>query len=144
MAIVANTDNHKQAGSHWVSFYVDDNGQGVYFDSYGLPPLISNFQRGLRKNCTSYRWNSKTIQSSSSKFCGEYCIMFLYYMSRNYKLEEFCALFSRNRKKNDILVKSMFDNLKRRFKIRFTHKNNKYSVGSGRLICIQNCTSFLL
>ena len=41
---VCNTDpNHKPAGEHWVTIYIDSDRRGEYFDSFGMPPLFNEF-----------------------------------------------------------------------------------------------------
>lgn len=103
-AFVFNTDNHNKPGTHWVSAYVDKNNEGWYFDSYGLPPLIFNHEKCLRKNCKRYQWNSDKLQSDTSNVCGHYCIMFLNYMSKGYSMPEFLGNFSNDYENNDSIV----------------------------------------
>ena len=59
--IVANTDDHDRLGQHWVAFYIDEHKTGTYFDTYGLPPLDPRFLLRLRRNFTTYRWNTTTL-----------------------------------------------------------------------------------
>jgi len=35
---VANTHTSDHPGEHWISIYIDRNGDGKYFDSFGRPP----------------------------------------------------------------------------------------------------------
>jgi len=46
-AVICNTDPHDKPGAHWVAMYVDGD-VGEYFDSYGLPPINSNFVNFLK------------------------------------------------------------------------------------------------
>jgi len=39
IAFVVNTDKSSGPGEHWVAIFIDQNGRGYYFDSYGRPPL---------------------------------------------------------------------------------------------------------
>ena len=50
-AIVVNTDPHTERGEHWVAFYLDENAEHIeYFDSFGNPPHLDDFQRFLKRS----------------------------------------------------------------------------------------------
>jgi hypothetical protein len=36
--LVCNTDESTKLGQHWIAIYVDTNGRGEYFDSFGREP----------------------------------------------------------------------------------------------------------
>ena len=138
-AFVFNTDDSTKPGVHWVAVYFSRDGCGTYFDSFGLEPLIPNHLRLLRKNCRVLRWNTKQLQSNSSKVCGQFCLMFLIHMSRGKTLKQFQNIFSSNLDKNDGIVK---DFVKRLNLTKFPKGNKRYFVGG--LIdkhCSQKCTS---
>ena len=65
-------------GSHWTCFYIEKD-NCVYFDSYGIifPRQVKEFCAGLH-----LIHSSKMIQSERSVLCGSFCILFLYFMSR--------------------------------------------------------------
>ena len=107
-AIVANTDDHDRPGQHWVAFYIDEQGAGTYFDSYGLPPLDSRFLLRLRRNSATHRWNTSTLQGTLSQTCGQYCCVFLYFMCSGYNLCQFLNQFSDNCERNDRLIVKLF------------------------------------
>lgn len=104
-AFVFNTDDHTKSGMHWVAVYVNESNNGWYFDSYGLPPFVPDHINRLRRNCKHFRWNSIQLQSESSDVCGQYCLMFLYYMSSGLGMEKFLNNFSADLEKNDELVR---------------------------------------
>jgi len=66
---------------HWVAIHVDSYGYGHYFDSYGIPPFMSDHIKSLRKTCKRFRWSSKQLQSETSDVCGQFCLMFSHYMT---------------------------------------------------------------
>ncbi len=70
-AIVVNTDKSSGPGEHWVAVYVDRNGKGYYFDSYGGPPL-SEIKQFLNRVCKNGLFKSidKPIQAPASIVCG--------------------------------------------------------------------------
>ena len=81
-ACVCNTDNHFKPGNHWVAAYADTLENGWYFDSFGVWPIIPDHISRLRKSFKRLRWNTTHLQSLSSDVCGQYCMIFLYYMSK--------------------------------------------------------------
>lgn len=104
-AMIANTDNHNQSGTHWIAMYLVKNGYGVYLDSFGQPPMIRHHHHRLRLNSKNFVWNKKSLQSFNSTVCGHYCLMFLHYMCRGYSLQSFCDLFADNYFANDNIVR---------------------------------------
>lgn len=103
-AIVTNIDKASKPGSHRVAFYIDKYRVGNYFDSYGMPPTSPHYLDRLKRNCRSFRWNRKKLQSFDSKVCGEYCVMFLRHMCSGSSMRAFCKIFSENSRRNDYLA----------------------------------------
>ena len=104
-ALVVNTGDHKRPDMHWVAVYVNKSCDGLYFDSFGIPPVIPDHINRLRKYCKSFRWNTVQLQSDTD-VCGQYCIMFLSYMCKGLGFEKFLDNFSKNLVKNDDIVRS--------------------------------------
>lgn len=115
-AIVTNIDTSNKLGSHWVAFYIDNDGAGNYFDSYGIPPTSPHHLERLKQNCRNFRWNRKKLQSFDSKVCGEYCVMFIRNMCSGCSMRAFCNIFSSNSEKNDNLVAKLYKNLLKKLK----------------------------
>lgn len=137
-AIIANTDGHRQPGSHWVAMYVGSSGRATYFDSYGLPPLVPQHLLRLRGNCSFYRWNTKRLQSATSNVCGQYCIMFLHYMCRNYSLSDFNNIFTTDLERNDNIVRRFYKKLLEKYKLKKRQSSWKNRRISGGKYCKQN------
>ena len=131
-ALVVNVDESNKPGSHWVAIYVDQDGSGVFFDSYGLPPSVSHHIDRLRRNSTSYRWNIQQLQSVDSDVCGHYCVVFLFFVAHGYSLDMFCTLFCNDTISNDRLVLILFNRI-------VNHRNKKKNnhLISGK--CKQSC-----
>ncbi len=74
-------DGKKNAGTHWVCFQVNqyNNGkkEGIYFDSYGVPPptSVQKFVGGHIPH------NERDIQSLMNSACGWYCMAFLHFIN---------------------------------------------------------------
>lgn len=133
-AFVFNTDNHTQPGMHWVAIHVDSHGFGHYLDSYGIPPFIPNHIKTLRKNCKHLRWNVKQLQSETSDVCGQYCLMFLHYMTNGLGFEAFLNNFSDDLKKNDCIARSF---------IKHKSRDNYQFTGNGGCVihCLQSSSA---
>lgn len=133
-ALVANVDESTKPGSHWIAIYVDSSGNGVFFDSYGLPPAVSHHIDRIRRNCRFYEWNIQQLQSIDSDVCGHFCIDFLFYMSCGYTLPMFTTLFSSyDTVRNDKLAVSLYNNITKHRKF---HTSNKIKCD----LCNQSCS----
>ena len=100
IGIVFNLDEHKKAGSHWVSMFADlKKGQVYYFDSYGTRPeqrvrtlldRIKNFcKTGLGISRVIVDHNRIRHQFKNSE-CGVYSINFIVRMLKGKTFEEIC------------------------------------------------------
>lgn len=83
IGIVFNLDTHKESGSHWVCFVVDNANKTMeYFDSAGQAPTkyIKVFIKKLLKSKEfkdyTFKRNKKVHQKENSE-CGVYCINFM-------------------------------------------------------------------
>lgn len=155
-AFVVNTDGHKQPGTHWVAMYVNRDGHGCYFDSYGLPPVIPQHLQRLRRNCKFFRYSAKQLQGPESQLCGHYCVMFLHFMSTGLGIHRFRSAFSNDLSKNDKIVYDYYNeyiNNRNRSKPRDKVFNTGAAIGGGHrdnshktfsnksLCCVQGCCS---
>lgn len=104
-ALVCNTDPSDEPGEHWVAIYVDGNGHGEYFDSYGLPPLQNSIIKFLNECAVNWTYNSKRLQGLFSSVCGYYCIYYLLYRCRGYSLNSIVNDFDVDYLYNDLSVK---------------------------------------
>ncbi len=72
-------------GTHWTAVYVEKGKKGkwhgAYFDTFGAPPPVA-VQQYLRPT-VPYSFSCFDIQSVESGWCGTYCVLFLFFMSRN-------------------------------------------------------------
>lgn len=102
-AYICNTDPKHKPGTHWVSIYIDHEGRGDYFDSYGRPPL-EIFKRFMNDNCIEWNYSGKRLQAPLTSVCGQYCICFLNRRCRDYMLQNILSMFSSNLFENDEMV----------------------------------------
>lgn len=108
--LIINLQPDYLAGSHWVAISFTSNGSIHYFDSFGMipPPEISLFLD--RNSKWGWTFNRVKLQGDLSFFCGYYCILFIYYSSKN-KLNHFYNLFvscnSTETSNDNILMKEL-------------------------------------
>jgi hypothetical protein len=114
IGIIINTDPQDQPGSHWVAIYIDSDGIGEYFDSYGLPPLNDEFYKFLFNNCPNgYFYNNITLQCIECVTCGKYCVAYLICrLYKNISCAYFVSLFTSNPEANDTLIKFYYNLIK--------------------------------
>jgi hypothetical protein len=109
-AIVVNTDDASEPGTHWVAVYVSKAGKKYeYFDSYGFPPFVTDHLDFL--NNRTVKFNQKQLQSLTSKVCGHYCLAFLYARMNGVSATSFLSTFTTNTRSNDKLVKRHVENM---------------------------------
>jgi len=103
--LIANTDPESRPGSHWVAFYIDGNGIGEYFDSYGRPPTVQAFKDFLQKNTADWIHNDRLLQGVLSSTCGQYCIFYLLHRCRSVPMSDIVTMFNEHeRADNDVAV----------------------------------------
>jgi hypothetical protein len=74
-------DGERNQGSHYTCFqvnkYPNDKKEGLYFDSFGMPPptIVEEFC-GMK-----LPYATKDIQSLMNSACGWYCLAFLHYIN---------------------------------------------------------------
>jgi hypothetical protein len=100
---VVNLDPHDKPGSHWVAIYVS-NGIGEYFDPFGLPPLSVEIIEFLEKYTKQATYVTTPIQSMTSRKCGGFCILYLYFKFHGKSTANFIWEFSNTLSENDIVI----------------------------------------
>jgi Ulp1 family protease len=100
-------DKAKEEGSHWTCAFIKNN-QVNYFDSYGNEPKgkIEEFFKEFPK----FTRNKYPYQSIISDVCGQYCIVFLYYLSQGYSYEYFLKKLYTS-KNSDLFVKNIVNKM---------------------------------
>lgn len=103
--IVLNTDGKNEPGEHWVSIFIGLDGNPIYFDSFGLPPLHLDIISYLDRIATSFwTYNKLTLQHAESKACGMYCIQFLKDTFNRGSLQHFQSFFSSDLVSNERIL----------------------------------------
>jgi len=101
--IILNTDPKNEEGEHWVVFHKYSENKFEFFDSLGFSPFHYKFKN--LPNFDYIIYNKQQYQSSFSNACGYYCLYYLFYKSRGYRLEDILLNFSTNLNSNDLYVK---------------------------------------
>jgi hypothetical protein len=105
--IIVNDDPSYKNGSHWCALYVDENGLGYFFDSFGQPPRKTHV-RFLKENCRYWNYNAKQLQDQSSTLCGNYCVLFLLNFALGYCVDDFMKMFTSDTSLNDVICEEIF------------------------------------
>nr|CAD7587539.1 unnamed protein product [Timema genevievae] len=93
-ALVIITDPHPKPGTSWVVIFIDKNGVGEYFDSYGFPPRIKIHLSFILKNIFRTSHNMIQLQNIVSDVCDHYCLMYFLSRAQNIPMKTFLTLFS--------------------------------------------------
>lgn len=110
---VVNTDVVGGKGEHWCCIFIEPNGTGQFFDSFGTPPLHKEFITFLKKNTTKYTFNSTMIQGFQSQACGLYVAYYIICKCRGQTLRRLMRVFSvYSLYKNDTIVTRMLQKLR--------------------------------
>ena len=72
------TNASTMPGEYWIVIYFDNDHRAEYFDSFGLHPLITDFETFLNNNSNIWKCNVKTVQHLLSDACGYHCVFLLY------------------------------------------------------------------
>ena len=106
-AFLINLDEYFDIGAHWVSLWVNNSNNVIYFDSFGvehIPKEIKNFIKNYNIKTNIFR-----IQADDSIMCGYFCTGFINYMLKGKTLTECTNLFSPNNfKKNEDIILNYF------------------------------------
>lgn len=107
--LIANTDPITKPGQHWVAFYIGKHGEGEFWDSYGMPPVVPNHKKFLNRLCKKWTYNHMSLQALDSEVCGEYCVLYLVHRAHGITLHAFLKkFFTSDREKNDRVVRNLF------------------------------------
>ena len=113
VSIIINTDMSKGSGEHWVAIHINSKKFGIYFDSYGFPPLAKEMIKFLDEYCKNgWLFNQTMIQGVTSINCGQFCVLFLFLRSIGVSLHQFNKLFSRSHDVNDLIVEKLYKEFK--------------------------------
>ena len=108
--IIVNTDPSYKPGTHWICISIKKNGEGFYFDSFGLPPLKKEIVDFLVTKCKRWRFNQVSLQNITSKTCGHYCVLFIIFKCQNLTNENFISQFKDDTIENDKKMLAIFKN----------------------------------
>lgn len=140
--IIANTDASNLPGQHWTGFYFKSGSdRAEFFDSFGRKPTQKEFKKFIDNNSKSFIYNSKKIQGNYSTVCGNYCILFLFFRSRNLSMAKFLKHFNVQKPQiNDMKILHMYAKLSE--KLMRNKKKYKSQTGGNRcntITCNQTC-----
>jgi len=109
--LIVNLSPSIHPGSHWIAIFIDENGNAVYFCSFGRKTTVKSILNFLKLKCKTVRYNSVQLQRVSSPFCGQYAAVFLFNSFKGVSLDTFLRYFSPNLSHNDNLIIKMYSRL---------------------------------
>ena len=101
--LVCNTDVSYLPGQHWLAIFIDSNGRGEFFDSFGREPS-EPFSSFMNEQCRFWTYNDRQLQSVISSVCGHYVCYFGYRRVRGINMNAIVNLFGYDTALNDYLV----------------------------------------
>ena len=102
--LICNTDPSTEPGLHWIAIFVDQNGRGEFFDSFGRkPPDV--FADYMNAKCIHWIYNTRQLQSFASPVCGQYCLFYCSFRCRGFDLNRIVNSFTRDVEFNDSIVR---------------------------------------
>ena len=108
--LVVNSDKRDEPGTHWLAIYIDRNGFGEYFDSYGFPPYLDEITKFLFNACPNgYFYNRYILQCLTCITCGQYCTSYLCARFNGIPYSEYISKFTNNPYTNDKIIKNYFN-----------------------------------
>lgn len=87
---IINLDSYPGPGTHWLGLHVNKKG-ATFFDPFGVWPP-DDIEKFIKKKYTGYWMNTSQIQDIHEGYCGQYVMLFLYYMTYETP-EKFYELF---------------------------------------------------
>ena len=109
--LIANTDPSYLPGKHWIGISINKKGRGIYFDSFGLPPINEDLYNFMESKCKKgWSYNKTQIQNINSTTCGNYCVLFIIHSCQGISFKNFISVFHRNTIQNEKRIKAIFKN----------------------------------
>lgn len=81
-AYIINMDDSTGNGTHWIALWLTHPKIALYFDSFGIEPPNAVIDFCKRFGCHNIIASDSQIQNVNSGYCGQYCLTFLYQMTR--------------------------------------------------------------
>ena len=109
---ITNTDCHDRPGKHWCAWWIQD-GNAIFFDSFGRPPTDDTFPRDfykLMRNYKSCNYISRAVQLVGTTSCGHFCAHFIHEMSSKKGVSRFLSWY-RDIEYNDEIVRAKLKTL---------------------------------
>ena len=114
--IIVNTSDRNEIEGpgkieHWILFFWNYNKQCIFYDSYGLHPVIYIGPQLINKIINQdFSYNSIRVQNEKSDKCGYFVLYTASTLCRGLTMEESRVRFDENdsRNRNDAIVLSLF------------------------------------
>jgi len=75
--VIVNADPHTEGGSNWLALhFLPKSSSAYYFDTCGIVPLVPSIQAFIKRNCRTWNYNRRQLQSLTTNVCRKYCCLF--------------------------------------------------------------------
>ena len=108
--LIANTKPETHTGEHWIGIFINKEGYGDYFCSFGVSPQTV-FAQFMETHCGKWNYSTKQIQQPFSITCGQYALFFLHARANGLPMHKFLDLFTNNHEENDEIVAAFINGL---------------------------------
>ena len=108
--LIANTKPHTHPGEHWIAIFINKEGYGDYFCSYGMPPK-PQFIHFMNRHCYDWNFSLKQLQQPISITCGQYALFFIHCRAKGLSCASFLDLFTSDHHENDVIVANFINGL---------------------------------
>ena len=104
--LVANLSDSSKPGSHWIVIY-NTVKTLYYIDSFGKKPSSNDIVTAIESYNSTIEYNDKQLQHDLSNQCALWCIIFIYFISRDLTPQEIInQYFSSDLLYNELLVRN--------------------------------------
>ena len=93
---IINTDESTEESEHWVCVYFYSHFNGEFFCSFGNSPYYfdARMVMFMERDCYSWKYNARRLQSSLSTVCGQHYILFPTCKAHYVTIDQICSVFS--------------------------------------------------
>ena len=109
-ALIVNTEPDTHPGKHWQAMFINKQGYGDFFCSYGSIPQ-EEFVRFMDRHCYDWNCSTKRLQQFATTTCGDYALMFLHFRAKGVPMSKILSLFTSDHDENDAIVKTFITGL---------------------------------
>ena len=110
VGMIINLDKCGGEGTHWVTYWINKDGSGEFFDSFGRPPNNRIIKNYISKTCKELTYSQTTLQHADAETCGMYCIFYLKHKLQNKSMNDILQHFTKIPLLNELIINTIESN----------------------------------